>query len=507
MDKQGESKTVKGRSLYLEFSVYISGIAVIFIMLTVSFNLKREVRLLDENRNERVSILLATFSKLTAKAAGRDDLQLILLAAGEIVSDPEIGYFAYYDADGRCVLSTRAALQGETPSDEISRKALASAEPKLLQSYTDPDTQTPMLDVSAPVMSGDTRVGTVRFGFDSTRHNARLSKMRFEYAGLSFVSILMAILISFVLARRTMAPIRLLKEKLDALVQGESIETVRIDSADEIQQLADSFNAMTAKWQQMYEELRQAFEELKGLDRMKDQFVSLVSHELRTPLSSIVAAAEVLSEHDMLSEEETKEFISIINIEGKRLTKLVSDILDLAKMKAGKEGYHFREGNVNHAVTQAAKVAEFAAETKGQTLKVELEDNLPPARFDFDRIVQVVSNLLGNAVRYTPAEGEITARTAKKDGGVLISIADNGQGISPEDQERIFREFEQAGDADSQTGGTGLGLAICKRLVEAHNGRIWVESRGTGKGATFFVQLPLDPENSVERQEQANDRA
>ncbi|MEW6359958.1 MAG: ATP-binding protein [Planctomycetota bacterium] len=506
-DAQGNPKAGKGRSLYLEFSVYISGIAAIFIMLTISFNLKREMRLLDENRDERVSILLSTFSKIAAKSANQEDRRLILLAAGEITSDPEIAYFMLHDAGGTCVLSTKAALQGRKPDDAISRAALASTAPRLLQPYTDPDTQAPMLDASAPVMSGGVRIGAVRFGLNATRHNARLARMRFEYGGLSFVSILMAILISFVLARRTMEPIRLLKEKLDALVQGESIEAVKIDSADEIQQLADSFNAMTAKWQEMYDELRQAFEELKSLDRMKDQFVSLVSHELRTPLSSIVAAAEVLSEHGTLSEAETREFINIINTEGHRLTKLVTDILDLARMKAGKEGYRFREGNINDAVAQAAKVAGFAAETKGQTLTVELSEDMPPTRFDFDRMVQVASNLLGNAVRYTQAGGKITVRTAPKDGGALVSVTDNGQGIAPEDRERVFKEFEQAGSADSRTGGSGLGLAICERLVQAHNGRIWVESAGLGKGSTFFVHLPRDPENSAGKPKQTNDHA
>lgn len=497
-----EKKNPKGRSLYLEFSVAISGIVVIFVTLTISFNLQRERKLLEENREMRISGLLATFGKLAAKASTKTDLQFIFRAAGEATSDPEVAYFILHDADGKCILSTKAALQDQRPHDRITGAALVSKVPMLTQSYVDPESKTPMLDLSAPVMSGDKRIGTIRFGLNCTHYNARLSQMRYENAGLSFVSVLMAMLVSFVLARRTMEPIRLLKRKLDALVQGETIEQVTIESAEEIQQLAASFNAMTAKWQQLYEELRKAYEELKTLDEMKDRFVALVSHELRTPLSSIIAAGELLSEHRNLSPAETREFVGIINTEGKRLTKLVTDILDLAKMKAGKDSYHYEMRSLNDPVAQAATLAEFAAETKKQRLTVRLGENLPPVRIDFDRMVQVVSNLLNNAVKYTQEGGEITATTSADDHGVLLAVKDNGTGIAPEDRGRIFKEFEQAGDMNAHVSGTGLGLAICKRLVEmGHDGKIWVESEGKGKGSTFFVRLPLAPPETVAKDE------
>ena len=496
-------KTPRRRSLYLEFSVAISGIAVIFVMLTINFNLKREMRMLEENRAMRISTLMATFGKLAAQAKAKDDFQLILRAVAEITNDPEISYFLFHDAEGRCVLATKAPLRGEIPQDEVTKKVLASTRPTLIIPYVDEETRTPMLDVSAPVMIGDERIGTIRFGFDSTRHDARVRQMRFENAGLSFASILLAILISFVLARRTMEPIRLLKQKLDSLARGGRIEKVEIDSAEEIQQLADSFNAMTAKWQQLYDELRLAYEELKTLDAMKDRFVSLVSHELRTPLSSIVAAAEVLSEHNTLSEEETREFIGIINTEGKRLTKLATDVLDIAKMKSGKQSYNFQERDINEAVAQATKVAAFAAEAKRQSLTVKLGKDLPHVRIDLDRMVQIVSNLLNNAVRYTQEDGEISISTDKDDGSVVIAVRDNGPGIAPRDQERVFKEFEQAGDMDAHASGTGLGLAICKKLVEVgHNGRIWVESEGEGKGAAFFVAIPIHNEPDEESRDE-----
>lgn len=498
-------KAHKRRSLYLEFSVAISGIAVIFVMLTISFNLKREMLLLEDSRARRIDILMATFGKLVAQATSKDDYQLILRAAAEITNDPEVSYFICHDSEGKCVLSTKAALRNQVPDDEVSRKALASTDIVLLQPYVDPETNVSILDVSEPVMTGEKREGTIRFGFDSTQHDARVTQMRFENAGLSFAAILLAILISFVLARRTMEPIRLLKQKLDALAQGQSIEKVEIDSAEEIQQLADSFNAMTAKWQQLYDELRLAYEELKTLDAMKDRFVSLVSHELRTPLSSIVAAAEVLSQHDALSVEETKEFIGIIDAEGKRLTKLVTDVLDLAKMKSGKESYKFEERDINDAVARAVKVAEFAAETKDQDLSMDLGRDLPVVKMDFDRMVQVVSNLLSNAVRYTQEGGKIHVNTRMDNDAVLIAVEDNGPGIAAADHERIFKEFEQAGDMDAHASGTGLGLAICKRLVEiGHSGRIWVESEGAGKGATFFVRIPLDVNQFQENEEQTS---
>lgn len=249
-------------------------------------------------------------------------------------------------------------------------------------------------------------------------------------------------------------------------------------------------NALLQAVEKKKSELEEAYAELKRLDKMKDDVLSLVGHELRAPLANILGYAEFLSEWK-LSEEEKKNFVRIIYQESQHLRRLVNDILDLSRMEAGRMVYHFVRDNVNRVVISATEVLRADAEKKEVILAVELGDEIDPIEIDPDRIQQVVTNIVHNAIKFTPTGKRVTVSTALVEGGIKITIADEGIGIAPEDADRVFSPFEQIIDVRHHHEGAGLGMSIARRIIqEGHGGKIWFESAGKDLGTSFHVFLP-----------------
>lgn len=259
----------------------------------------------------------------------------------------------------------------------------------------------------------------------------------------------------------------------------------------------------------------------KEIDQMKTDFISTVSHELRTPLTSVLGFAKIIKkrfakvllprfEADddpkvQRAVRQVNENLDIIIAEGDRLTTLINDVLDVAKMEAGKIDWKMKRASVADIIERAtiATSALFAQKNLAQ-LK-EIADDLPLIVGDHDRLIQVVINLISNAVKFTD-DGSVTCRAAIRDREVLVSVIDTGDGIAPEDQPKVFEKFKQVGDTlTDKPKGTGLGLPICKQIIEHHGGRIWVESE-LGVGSTFSFTLPILPEQpelmvSIDRRE------
>jgi signal transduction histidine kinase len=230
--------------------------------------------------------------------------------------------------------------------------------------------------------------------------------------------------------------------------------------------------------------------ELKRIDKLKDEFLSMVSHELRTPLTSIKAYAETLI--DMAEEESIeKEFLTIINEETDRLNILINDILDLSKIEAGKMEFRIEINDINAIIKRAVKNMESFASKKDIIIKTEFQDEKCEIPFDKDRILQVLLNLINNAVKFSNENSEIKVFCKHySDKYVLIGVKDSGVGIAKEHFETVFEKFKQTDNVlKRNVGGTGLGLPICKNIIEYHGGRIWVESE-IGKGATFLFTIP-----------------
>lgn len=266
--------------------------------------------------------------------------------------------------------------------------------------------------------------------------------------------------------------------------------------------LFEEIEAARAELEQRAKALEGANARLKELDRLKSQFLANMSHELRTPLNSIIGFSEVLID-GLLGEmpTERKECVENIYMSGEHLMSLINDILDLSKIEAGHMELVPEPLDVRGVMEDVKKTVEPMFKEKSQTLTIDCWDDCPPLTADRVRLRQILLNLLSNAHKFTPEDGEVTLSSSLVDDGTMgFSVSDTGIGIKPEDQEIIFEEFRQAGGtAAREVEGTGLGLAISKRLVEMHDGSIWLESE-YGQGTTFSFILPLDgPSSRKER--------
>ncbi|MNX66882.1 Alkaline phosphatase synthesis sensor protein PhoR [compost metagenome] len=237
---------------------------------------------------------------------------------------------------------------------------------------------------------------------------------------------------------------------------------------------------------------RAELEAAQSLDRLKNDFVNSVSHELRTPLTTIKGYTEFLEDGigGDLSDAQLK-FVRQIGQSTGRLERLVDDLLDFARMEAGTFRLNVVREDLAAKVQEVIASLEPQSEAAGLTLRPVLHDAELWLEMDPQRIAQVLINLIGNAIKFTPPGGLVEVRLCSEDDMVRCEVADNGVGISPEDQARLFQRFSQLSPG-MRKGGTGLGLSISKALIEAHGGQIGVESI-PGRGTTFWFTLPLVP--------------
>jgi signal transduction histidine kinase len=242
-------------------------------------------------------------------------------------------------------------------------------------------------------------------------------------------------------------------------------------------------------------ELELANKKLKELDQLKSDFISIVSHELRTPLTSIKAFTELIIMKPRMTGEKRNRLLSIINNETDRLARLINDILDLTKIEAGKLSWHVTRVSLSEIIRNSVTSMQSLADNKSLTLITNVPDSLPKLYGDRDRLIQVITNILSNAVKFTHDGGTISISASAEDTPryqILVKVSDTGVGIPARDFDVIFEKFRRSGDVlTTHAEGTGLGLAITKQIVEYHGGRIWAEST-PGKGSSFSFTLPLD---------------
>jgi signal transduction histidine kinase len=225
---------------------------------------------------------------------------------------------------------------------------------------------------------------------------------------------------------------------------------------------------------------------------MKDEFVNTVSHELRTPLTAVKECLGIVLDGSTGAlNEEQKDFLDTAKKNVDRLARLINNVLDFQKLRARKIQFLLRDGDINELVMEVWKTMQPVAKNKGLELSVVLEPGLPKVAMDHDKITQVLMNLVGNAIKCTPA-GEIKIITFQKyHNAVCVCVKDTGIGIQKADLDKLFKSFSQIfTDKRVTAGGTGLGLAISKEIVEGHRGKIWAESE-FGKGSSFYFVLPL----------------
>jgi signal transduction histidine kinase len=240
------------------------------------------------------------------------------------------------------------------------------------------------------------------------------------------------------------------------------------------------------------QELESANERLKELDRLKDDFISTVTHELRTPLTSIRAFSEILHDNPDLDPAERQRFLALVIKESERLTRLINQVLDLAKIESGLAEWRTAELDMREIVLEAVTATSAIFKSCGVRVDTRLSPSMPLVMADRDRMMQVLLNLLSNAAKFcTPGSGRVEVRLESRSGMVRVEVEDNGVGITPENQALIFEKFRQVGDTlTEKPSGTGLGLAICRRIVGHFGGRLWVASE-PGRGSVFSFDLPV----------------
>ncbi len=275
---------------------------------------------------------------------------------------------------------------------------------------------------------------------------------------------------------------RLLEQELQLHIAAQNERERRLEDANrELALRAERIEGMNSR--------------LEELQAKKDEFVSTVSHELRTPLTSIRSFSEILLDYGDADETVRREFLDIIHKESKRLTRLVDDVLDLARIEADAATLNVSEFDVRDVVADAVASMAGTAKARGAAVRRDVSDAPLLVRADRDKIQQLMMNLLANALKFGSQGGEVVvlAKRSTSPGRVEIAVCDDGPGLAPNELERVFEKFRRSRDSRDGTSGTGLGLAISREIVKLHGGRIWAENRSEG-GGRFRVELPALPE-------------
>lgn len=297
----------------------------------------------------------------------------------------------------------------------------------------------------------------------------------------TIIALLAAVVASFLISRQVVEPIQRLMKLSCKIAAGEYEERLQIsgnvqgNQLDELDQLALSFNQMADK--------------LEKTESMRLQLIGDVTHELRTPLSAIKGYMEGLIDGVISA---TPETYNQVYAEADRLQRLVNDLQELSRVEAGT--YQLKIESVAPTLLVETVVNNFNRQfdEKGLILKHTYEANLPKVSVDKDRIVQVLTNLVGNALQYTPTGGVVTISVSRVKNEVIFEVTDTGIGISPEHLSLIFNRFYRTDKSRTRaSGGSGIGLTIAQALVKAHHGRIWVESAGEGKGTSIYFSVPI----------------
>ena len=328
---------------------------------------------------------------------------------------------------------------------------------------------------------------------------------QYAVTGIALVSVLLALLLGYAISRSLTVPLKEMHTSFKAIAAGQFAGRLEVVNRDEMGDLADNLNRMSADLDRLYRQLEEAkrrseeaSEQAEKANHAKSQFLANMSHELRTPLNAILGYTELILDN-MFGEvpEEIREVIERVDNNGRHLLGLINDVLDLSKIEAGALTLSLADYSMKEVLNTVITAVEALAAAKNLVLKTEVPPDLPLGRGDEQRLVQVLLNLVGNAIKFTD-EGEVSLQVCASNSEFLVSVTDTGSGIAEADQQKIMEEFQQADTSSTRKkGGTGLGLAIAKHMVEMHGGRLWVESR-LGKGSTFSFTLPVRVEEPKE---------
>lgn len=289
----------------------------------------------------------------------------------------------------------------------------------------------------------------------------------------------------YLISRTITAGLRELTVGADKIAQGDLAARVDVKSGDEVEKLALAFNAMAEK-------LEQSAVKQKELERARRDIVAAVSHDLRTPLASLRVMIEALNDGVVTDEATTRRYLASAQLQAENLSLLVDDLFELSQLDAGVMQWEVEPASLRDLISDTLETMHVQAAEKNIKLSGWVDPSVDPVLMNAHKMQRVLYNLIQNAIRHTPADGTIfvEARQRDQDGQVQVDVIDTGEGIPESDVSHIFEQFYRGEKSRSrETGGAGLGLAIAQRIVQAHHGKIWVESK-RGAGSRFSFTLP-----------------
>lgn len=421
---------------------------------------------------------------------------------GALRADPHIEFAAVFTATGKLFASYQAS-GGSSPLPPV---------PEVGSRFG-----IDYLDLVQPIIMQNEQVGTIYIRSDLQNLNILLVKFSVAAVVVLIVSLFVAYVLASRLQRTITGPVTDLVGIMETITRERdySMRTA-VQGPDELGSLAKGFNDMVSTIQDRdselerqrrhleetvenlrtsTKELQEANRKLEIVDKLKSDFVSTVSHELRTPLTSIKAFVELILLKPSMPAERLAKLLRTINEETDRLSRLINDLLDLSSIETGRGRWRYEDVSMRDIIQSSINGIRPLVQNKGLRLSTFIDDPLPQFRGDRDRLVQVVTNILSNAIKFTPAGGAITIAAHQETDDyprIVVKVTDTGAGILQEDLKLIFDKFHRAGDQlTNKTEGTGLGLAIARQIVEHHGGAIWATSI-YGSGSTFTFTLPID---------------
>jgi signal transduction histidine kinase len=305
-------------------------------------------------------------------------------------------------------------------------------------------------------------------------------------AGL-ILSASLIVVFGLYLARSTARPVRAVAGAAEQLAEGDFSTRLKAGGPGEVGALTESFNRMAEQLERHEAELAEQNRKLRESERLKSELVSIVSHELRTPLASVLGFTSLLLTRDVEPEDQ-RRYLEIIDAQGRRLSSLLNDFLDVERLEEGQLELARELIDIKTVVGEQARL--FAGQSAKHKLDVVLPPRPLPVRGDPNRLAQVVANLLSNAIKYSPEGGTVEVKGEQDNGIVRVSVRDEGLGIPEELQQRVFAKFFRGNAGASGIQGSGLGLTIARSVVEAHGGQISFKS-ASGKGSVFWLELPI----------------
>ncbi len=462
-----------GISITIMVMILVAGISL-FLVISERAILNKIIK---DKKASRIELSKNLAHVCRESIIGNDQLLIINQVKNIKRNNEEIIHIIYVNEKGKIMAHTEPKKIG----NQDKKLMMYKLDSEIPLEIIFPDKENTW-DLFLPVMMGEKKAGTITVRFSQVKLNMLIEETEQQtytrIAGIAGVSLLLGLFGSVVLAGMMSGPIKKLSRGALSIGEGKLDTVIDIKSRDELGALAGEFNNMAKK--------------LKELDDMKDAFVSNITHDLKSPLGAMKGYVDFLIKGRMGNiNDRQRDALVRVSENAERLSNFIGDILDYAKINSGAIAIIREKINIADIIKETIGLIEPLADKKSIILEAKVPDETEELYGDRKNLERVLHNLISNAIKFTPEKGRITVSLEDKKKEFIVSVNDTGVGIPPDDINSIFDRFHQVKDHIKlvKTRGAGLGLAIVKGIVEAHEGRVWVESK-LKKGSTFYFSLP-----------------